>query len=342
MDLVLSWAEKRRAAGIATPMLVPIVLVPPPPARPTRPRQRTVGADAAPLSAPPPVPPPVAAPVVHPVVPAVQEEPLPTPPVQTEPEEASPLVYLPTPPTREVIDARTKGVSHNEIKGDREAELIRRYQAGDRNAGEILLRAHHKLIAYYAQKYSFGPHDLSPEDILAEAQVGFLQGVQRFDPTSGFALNTYTIHWIRHAVQRSKVDTGNTIRVPVHVHDSAKKRDPNDRLALAKNAARRLSHLDAPIGDEDGATLGDILAGDDNPEEAFAAQEADRVAVETLRAALAGLPPRLADVLRRRADGQTHEEIGQAYGLSRERMRQIERLAQEQAKKAMLRLGYKP
>lgn len=156
------------------------------------------------------------------------------------------------------------GVSHTDIRGEREAELIRRYQRGDRHAGEILLRAHAPLIAHCATKYGRGRHDLSPEDLLAEAQIGFLKGVARFDAARGAQLPTYACHWIRQSVVRTKIDTGTTIRVPVSQYDKGLGRD--DTRGRAAYNALHLSRLDEPIGGEDDdATLADLCAGGTTP-----------------------------------------------------------------------------
>lgn len=268
----------------------------------------------------------------RPVAPPVPAEPEPEPPapveeplvIEDEPHDDLPSGHRcrPAPPTPELLAARA-GITHKHIRGDREADLIRRYQAGDRHAGEILLRAHAPLIAFFAKKYNKGRHDIPWEDILAEAQIGFLKGVERFDPTRGFKLGTYAPAWIRHKVQRVIADAGNTIRVPVHMRgpqvEGEKRYEREARHALS------MAHLDAPLGDtDDSLSLGDILAAPEDVEGGVAEDEERRVLKAVMARALAALPPRLADILRRRTDGQTLEEVGDLYGVSRERIRQLE------------------
>jgi RNA polymerase primary sigma factor len=233
-------------------------------------------------------------------------------------------------PTRELLEAR-RGITHKDIKGDREAELVRRYQAGDRHAGEILLLAHSKFIAFTTTKYSKGSHDLDPEELLAEGQIGFLRSVETYDPTAG-ALTTYADAWIRSKVERAKLNTGKPIRLPAGLC-SRKALEAGTLRAEAARNALHIARLDTPIGDDDGACLGDLIAGGDNPETELAEREWGAVSAEMLADALAFLPPKAADVLRRRAEGETLEEIGQSYEISRERVRQIEKLAKEAARR---------
>lgn len=254
---------------------------------------------------------------------------VPAPELAAAPERA-PLVCRPAPPTRELLEAR--GITHKDIKGDREVELVRRYQAGDRRAGEILLRAHAKLITFEAKKWSHGHHDLPEEDLLTEAQLAFLRGVERFNETRGVKVASYAPIFIRQALTRAKCEQGHTVYVPIWHHygsDTIKR----DDVRQAGRSALSVGRLDAPIGDDDGACQGDLVAGDDNPEAEFAEREWGNVSAELLRDAMAALPPRAADILRRRAEGETLEEIGQSYDLSRERVRRLEVLAKERARK---------
>jgi RNA polymerase sigma factor (sigma-70 family) len=424
MDLVLSWAERRRAAGIATPLITPIVLLPPAPERPRRaPRARAARATSLPAplsiapslalgavevahsdgdrcaaaalsaeehaawdtwldrtvkeimgSGPPPISPPVAqdedaataaylesaaayvervyrlraydaardveapsaAPLrIEPPTPAAE----PAVPPAAEPapeEEPAPLVCRPAPPTREVLAAR-RGITHKDIKGDREAELIRRYQAGDRHAGEILLRAHAKAIAYWTNRYGWGRHDLAPEDLLAEGQLGFLQGVARFDPGRGFKILTYVVPAIRHRVQRARENLGSTIRVPVGQQEKLKADTPR---AEAARSAFRVSSLDVPIGDEDGRTLGDLMVGEEPHAEERLGAEEERAFVRAA-VAQAGLSLRLLSIVERRVlaeEPATLEELADDYGVTRERIRQLEVKAMRKVERAIRRL----
>jgi RNA polymerase sigma factor (sigma-70 family) len=236
-----------------------------------------------------------------------------------------------------VISARA-GVTHKDIKGERETELILRYKAGDRHAGEILLRAHVGLITHYAKRYRGNWHELDFEDLLAEAQMGFLDGVQRFDPGAGFKLSSYAPHWIRHYITRACHNVGTTIRVPVGRHDK-RKNGSDDPLSRAANAALCPLRLDAPIGEGDDRSLGEVVADEDNPEAEVAERESAAFLASKLEQAMATLSPMAVEVLRRRAEGETLEEIGTSHGLSKERIRQIETLAKDRAASALRRLG---
>ena len=299
--LSASFAEARRAAGIATTLLAPIVLMPI-----SLPTPRARAGLSRPL--------------------AVEAA-----PEQNEPAQS---VCHPSGLTREVLAAR-KGIAHKDIKGEREAELVRRYQAGDRHAGEILLRAHAALIASTTKPYRHSRwHDLAPEDLMAEAQIGFLEGVKRFDPTVGVRLSTYALHWARRRAHRATADEGTTIRVPVHHHEGGKK--GQKKHSNEARAALGVLRLDAPTGDEDDRTFAD-LAVDGAPlaDERLCAEE-EREMVESILSR-AGLTPRERTVLERRVltdEPETLAEIGLSFGLTRESIRKIEAGALEKIRRA--------
>lgn len=285
-----------------------------------------------PVVVPPPPPPPPAEP-----------EPEPEPEAKEDAEdEPEPLVKghvcQPQATTREVMAARA-GITHKHIEGDPELDLIRRYKAGDRHAGEILLRAHAKFISFNAHRFCHFSHDLSPEDLLAEAQLGFLEGVLHFDESKGFKLVTYANHWLRHVVRRTAENIGNTIRVP---NRFSKKEvlNADGKLAACARAAKSMSSLDALISDDAGSETSFLAMtpGDGpTPEEALSTHEDDAATAEHLEETMAALPVKWADILRRRAAGESLQAIGESYGVSRERIRQIEEKARAAAQKRYLK-----
>ena len=217
-----------------------------------------------------------------------------------------------------------------------ELDLIRRYQAGDRQAGAALLAAHAGLVYAYARRCFVRAVD--PDDVLQEARLGFLRAVDRFDPARAASLATYAVCRIRQRVARYVQDHGSTIRVPVDQQitlrrlrrASEEEREAtiaaDEHLRAARLALRSLS-LDAPAvvrGDGEEALLDTREAEGPTPEEAAIEAEEGRLSDEVQRA-WERLTERERDVLRRRCmEGQTLEEVAGTYRLTRERVRQIE------------------
>lgn len=247
------------------------------------------------------------------------------------------------PVTAELLAARLAPMSHRQIAGDAEADLVRRYQAGDRNAGEMLLLAHDKVIRFWAKKHNVGIHDLERGDLYTASQVGFLKGVERFDQRQGVKLITYAGHWAKHRIQRVIANEGTTIRVPVHMRD----RPENKRHAHEAFFAVRPARLDAPLSThyEEGReqTLFDVLAAADVPAEEQAITTQDRARIRAVVDRLSkGLNPREQAILEHRwmSDEQKSlREVGDMFGISRERIRQIEETLAVKVRKAFERAG---
>jgi len=237
------------------------------------------------------------------------------------------------------------------LTGREEKELARQFAKGDDVARQRLIEANLRLVVNVARRYtSSGMHLL---DLIQEGNKGLMHAVEKFSPSRGFKFSTYAVWWIRQAVTRAIADQGRTVRVPVHMRDSINRvnrvarrlrqllrRRPNpeeiaakmgtteDRIRAILEYARDVVSLDVPLGQEaDGAALKDLVCDDDAPppvDEAIRGCLAD-----DLQAVLGTLDEREGAILTMRygLDGKrarTLEEVGRAFGVTRERIRQIE------------------
>src|SRR3989441_6512236 len=245
-----------------------------------------------------------------------------------------------------------------------EIELARRIRKGDRRAREQMIKANLRLVVKIARDYeSYG---LPLLDLINEGNIGLMKGVERFDPKKGAKLSTYAAWWIKQSIKRALANQSKTIRLPVHVVDklfqlrrTASKleevlgREPSDdelaaelgysvaRVKQLRRAAVRPTSLDAPIGDDDTNRISEVVA-DPN-----AAAPFDRIEQKTNNALvhemIETLDARERAILRQRFgldgdDRKTLEEIGAQFGVTRERIRQIEEIALKKLRKRIQEL----
>ncbi len=217
---------------------------------------------------------------------------------------------------------------YRDITPDQQADLIRRYLAKDREAGEILLQAHAGLIHSLSYRY-VKRNPLEEEDLLQEARQGFLHSLEKFDASKGFALGTYAGNWIRSYLYKWLTDKVSLIRVPRNLR-SAKFPASEEIRQAARSVLRNkaFKSVDQPLASDTTQTLGDMLVDDSTDAEDNASMSRRQVHMRSLvKAVLERLTDVQQYVLKVRwfSDVEpTLEEVGEVLNLTRERVRQIE------------------
>ena len=245
-----------------------------------------------------------------------------------------------------------------------EIELAARIKKGDKKAREQMIKANLRLVVKIAHDYEgFG---LPLLDLISEGNIGLMKAVERFDPSKGGKLSTYGSWWIKQSIKRALANQSKTIRLPVHLVDKISKmrrvamklqeefgREPTDdelaeelgmtssRVAQMRTAAIRPASLDAPIGDDESNNYSEIIA-DENASTPYEDLEENTV-TKMLQEMVKTLDPREATILRYRfgLDGgseKTLEEVGEKFGVTRERVRQIQNIALAKLRKMIEKL----
>lgn len=246
------------------------------------------------------------------------------------------------------------------LNASQERGLAQRIIAGDEEARSILARSNLRLVVSIAKKYVNRSPDLTLLDLIQEGNLGLFKAVDKFDHTKGFKFSTYATWWIRQAITRALADQSRTIRIPVHMVETIAKykqkvrelsqhlgRDPLpeeiaaemgtevDKVYTIQKISQDTVSLESPVGEDDDerSTLGSFIA-----DETIATPDQDssrRILSEQMSAILEELSPKERKILEMRNgltdDGVcfTLEEVGREFGVTRERIRQIEAKALE-------------
>ena len=272
--------------------------------------------------------------------------------------ETNDISYVP-----EATKAYLKAISKNPLlTSDQEKELGERIKNGDTGAREALIVANLRLVVSIAKKYTLNTR-IPLLDLIQEGNIGLIKAVDKWDYSLGYRFSTYATWWIKQAISKIVVEQSRAIRVPTHVIEQLSKlgRATNElfqelhREPTISEIARHLGweekkikelqsivkdpiSIDQSLNDEDDATIGDLVADDsaENPIDSIYQEEVTKKVNDVLST----LDRREVDILRRRygigrKSPQTLDEIGKEYGLSKERIRQIEETALKKLRNPM-------
>lgn len=244
-----------------------------------------------------------------------------------------------------------------------EVELAARIKKGDKKARSHMIRANLRLVVKIAQDYS--GYGLPLADLISEGNIGLMKAVERFDPNKGGKLSTYGSWWIKQSIKRALANQSKTIRLPVHMVDKIARmrristmlaesigREPTNeelaeelgiprkKLALLKRASKRPTSLNAPVHEDDSSEFSDII-GDERAVDPFAALDNKDMhgELDELLHVLDEREHRIIDA-RFGLDGKkpmTLEEVGVEFGVTRERIRQLQNIALDKMRKALHR-----
>lgn len=249
------------------------------------------------------------------------------------------------------------------LSASEEVELAARIRAGDREARSRMIRANLRLVVKIAHDYAnFG---LPMPDLISEGNIGLIKAVERFDPAKGGKLSTYAAWWIKQSIKRALANQSKTIRLPVHLVDKIAKvrrlastlseelgREPSDeelaaevgisapKLAQLRLVSLRPASLDAPLAEEDGKQLGETVSDLEapNPHEQLSGSDL----LQELGDLMEKLDARERRILAARfgLEGETPktlEEVGRRFGVTRERIRQLQNGALSKLRRALAR-----
>ncbi|MGA0899954.1 MAG: sigma-70 family RNA polymerase sigma factor [Luteolibacter sp.] len=244
---------------------------------------------------------------------------------------------------------------------EEEIELSERIHQGDEEARAHMIKANLRLVVKIAQDYS--NYGMPVTDLISEGNIGLMKAVERFDPEKGGKLSTYAAWWIKQSIKRALANQSKTIRLPVHMVDKIAKmrriaammaeelgREPTDeelseetgvprhKLAMLRQASNRPTSLDAPINDGEATEYGEII------QDERAIDPLESLADKNLHNQLDGLLDVLDERERKIIDerfgldgrkAMTLEEVGREFGVTRERIRQLQNAALNKMKRAL-------
>ena len=240
---------------------------------------------------------------------------------------------------------------------DEEKDLAKRILKGDEESRQRLMKANLRLVVSIAKRYANRTPNLSLLDLVQEGNIGLSRAVEKFDYQKGFKFSTYATWWIRQAITRALADQSRTIRIPVHMVETISKyaqtrrqliqelgRDPLaeeiasemgidvDKVRQIQKISQEVLSIEQPVGDEDDSTLSDFIPDAKNITPVQ--QAAQALIRDLINEIIVDLSEREREILKMRfglEDGVTHtlEEVGKVFGVTRERIRQIEAKALE-------------
>ena len=244
-----------------------------------------------------------------------------------------------------------------------EVELAKKIKKGDAAARERMINANLRLVVTIARDYA--NLGLPLLDLISEGNIGLTKAVERFDPTKGAKLSTYAMWWIKQSIKRALANQSKTIRVPVHLVDKVAKvrrvslqmsdelgREPTDeelgeeigiaseKVARLKSVGIRPASLDAPIADDDSTEFAEVI-GDDEAQTPFELLR-DKNLLGEVEGLLEVLDHRERKIISQRfgLDGgkpKTLEDVGEDFGITRERIRQIQNIALAKLRRALIK-----
>ena len=247
------------------------------------------------------------------------------------------------------------------LSAQQEIELAARIKKGDQKARALMIKANLRLVVKIAHDYA--NLGLPLLDLISEGNIGLMKAVERFDPGKGGKLSTYGAWWIKQSIKRAMANQGKTIRLPVHLVDKISKvrriaiimteelgREPTDeelaaeigissvKVSQLKTVSIRPASLDAPISDDDSTKFGEIVGDEDaqTPFELFR----DKNLRDEVSELLEVLDDRERRIIFQRfgldgGDRKTLEEVGKKFGVTRERIRQLQNIALAKLRRAL-------